>query len=87
MRARPWGWEWSHCLRPELAQADESGAGVMSTLLDEFVRREVLELVRRHFSEDTYLEWLNSIARVPYVYEELAEIPTLFEDMYVRRAG
>jgi len=80
-------WEWSHCLRPELAQGDESGASVMATFLEASARHEVLELVRRHFSEETYLEWLTSIAVVPYLYDELAEIPTMFEQLYVRRAG
>jgi len=42
-----------------------------------------LDLVRLHFSEDAYLEWLNSISGVSYLHEELAEIPTIFEGLYV----
>jgi hypothetical protein len=79
------GWEWSHCLKPDLAKKDASGASIVTPFLGDPVRREVLELVRLHFSEDMYLEWLNSISRVSYLYEELAEIPTIFESLYVRR--
>jgi len=28
---------------------------------------------------------LNSISRISYLYDELAEIPTIFERFYVRR--
>jgi hypothetical protein len=80
-------WEWSHCLGPALAAKDARGAGMVRTFLDEPVRSEVLDLVRLHFSEDTYLEWLNSISCISYLYEELAEIPTIFESLYVRRAA
>jgi hypothetical protein len=79
-------WEWSHCLRPDLAEGDASGANITQTFVPESVRHEVLQLVRLHFSEDTYLDWLNSISRVSYLYEELSEIPTIFEELYVRRA-
>lgn len=78
-------WEWSHCLRSELAAKDVSGAGVALTFLNERVRQEVLDLVHLHFTENVYLEWLNSISSISYLHEELAEIPTTFETLYVRR--
>jgi hypothetical protein len=60
------GWEWSHCLRPELASADESGVPPVPSLLPESSGIQVLELVHSHFTEDVFLDWLTSIARVPY---------------------
>lgn len=76
-------WNWSHCLRPELATADESGGSPMSSLLPDGSRLQALQLLRAHFTEDLYLDWLSSISSVQYLYDELAEIPTMFERLYV----
>lgn len=78
------GWDWSHCLRLELALSDDSGAQPMQSLLPESSRSLVLQLVGRHFSEDIYLEWLATISSIPYLWEEVAEIPSTFERLYVR---
>lgn len=87
-RARPAvSWDWSHCLADRLAATDSSGAAVMKSLLAESVRRDALELFRLHFSEDVFLEWLESIGSVFYLKEELAEIPEAFETLYVRNRG
>lgn len=80
-------WEWSHCLGPVLSEGDSSGANTMQTFLRESVQRDILELVRLHFSEETYLEWLDSISRVTYLYDELAEIPSMFEELYVHHGS
>ncbi len=77
-------WEFSHCLRPELAEADISVAPRMALLLPEGSRLRANRLLRSHFSENLYLEWLMSISEVTYLEAELAEIPSTFESIYVR---
>lgn len=80
-------WELTHCLRPELAEADDSVALRMDSILPKGSRLRANRLLCSHFSEDLYLEWLMSISEVPYLEAELAEIPSTFESMYVRPAG
>lgn len=77
-------WEWSHCLRPELAIAEVAGGSPMASFLPDESRFQALQLLGSHFTEDVYLEWLSSISSVPYLEEELAEIPAKFESLYVR---
>jgi hypothetical protein len=83
-QARPSvGWEWSHCLRAEMAAADAAGAPAVPSLLSQESRSQALNVVAAHFSEEVYLEWLLSISSVPYLEAELAEIPSTFEGLYV----
>ena len=79
------GWEWSHCLRPELATSDESGATPVESFLPRAATEAALAVTQEYFTEDTYLAWLESISQVPYLEAELAAIPSTFEGMYVRR--
>jgi hypothetical protein len=78
-------WDWSHCLRPYVASSDDSGAPAVEFFLPTAARETVLAAVRRHFTDDVYLGWLESIASVPSVETELATIPSTFEGMYIRR--
>lgn len=78
-------WEWSHCLRPALADNDESGAAPMASLLPPGNRLRALQVFDEHFTDDVFLEWLESIRQVPYLESELAEIPSAFEALYLRR--
>ena len=78
-------WEWSHCLRPELAASDKSGAPAVASLLSDTARTQTLEAVHSYFTSDVFLEWLESIASVPYLEAELGTIPSTFEDLYVLR--
>ena len=39
---------------------------------------------RLHFTEEVFLEWLESISRVPYLESELGQLPSTFESIYVR---
>ena len=78
-------WDWSHCLRPELATSDESGASPVVSFLPELSRMHALDVVDHYFTDDVFLSWLDSIESVPYLKAELAEIPSTFEEMYVRR--
>jgi hypothetical protein len=85
MEARPYiGWEWSHCLKVEMAAADDSGAPPVPTFIPEAARTSALNVVRSYFSENRFLEWLDCISTVPYLASELAEIPSTFEMLYVR---
>lgn len=85
MEARPYvGWEWSHCLRGEMAARDDSGAPPTATFILEAARTSSLNVVRTYFTEDRFLEWLDCISTVPYLESELAEIPSTFEALYVR---
>lgn len=85
--ARPHiGWEWSHCLRPELATTDDSGSPPAETFIPEGSRAAALGVLRSYFSEDKFLEWLDCISTVPYLEAELLEIPSTFEALYVDSA-
>ncbi len=87
LQARPnIGWEWAHCLGPEMAAADDSGAPPLPAFIPEAARATVLNVVQSYFSEDRYLEWLECISTVPYLESELAEIPSTFELLYLRQA-
>lgn len=76
-------WEWSHCLRAESAKRDNSGAAPLSAFLPDAAREDALQIVRDHFNEEVFLEWLESISRVEYLYAELLEIPATFEELFV----
>lgn len=78
------GWEWSHCLKVEMAARDDSDAPPMSTFIPEAARTSALNVVRSYFTEDQFLEWLDCISTIPYLESELAEIPSTFETLYVR---
>ncbi len=80
------GWEWSHCLDARMAAAGGSGAPPVPALIPEAARISALGAVRAYFSENRFLEWLESISAVPYLEAELAEIPSTFETLYVRPA-
>jgi hypothetical protein len=77
-------WAWSHCLKPDVAAADDSGASPSVTFIPESSRVQALQVFQSHFDEDVYLDWLMSISTVPYLEAELAEIPATFEKLYVR---
>jgi hypothetical protein len=79
------GWEWSHCLRAELATSDQSGAEPVDSFVPRSSREGALAVAREHFTEDVYLAWLESISQVPYLHAELAAIPSTFESLYVGR--
>jgi hypothetical protein len=78
-------WEWSHCLRPELAAADDSGSAPTVAFIPEGSRSQALQTFQSYFVEEVYLDWLTSISTVPYLEAELVEIPAAFEKLYVRR--
>jgi hypothetical protein len=44
----------------------------------------VLKVLKSYFSEDRFLEWLDSISAVSYLEAELGQIPSTFETLYVR---
>lgn len=54
-------------------------------MLPEASRLQTLQVVRSHFTDDVFLDWLASISSIPYLEAELAEIPTMFERLYVQR--
>jgi len=76
-------WDWSYCLRAEMAALDTSGAMPMSSFLPDEAREKALHVLHTYFNEDVLLEWLDSISRVDYLYAELAEIPSRFETLFV----
>ena len=39
----------------------------------------VISAARLHFTEEVFLEWLESISRVPYLESELGQLPATFE--------
>jgi hypothetical protein len=57
-----------------------------TAFISERSRLQALETFSSYFVEDVFLEWLATISTVPYLEEELAEIPATFEKLYVRRA-
>ncbi len=78
-------WEWSHCISAELAAADDSGATIVTSFITESSCDKVLAVVHAYFTEDVFLDWLESIAKVPYLDSELATIPSMFELLYVNQ--
>ncbi|MES2185542.1 MAG: hypothetical protein V4505_13395 [Pseudomonadota bacterium] len=79
------GWDWSHCLRPELAASDESGAPPLGCLVPAGNRSQALAALANHFTEEVYLDWLASFSKFPYLEAELGYLPATFESRYVRR--
>jgi hypothetical protein len=87
MRARPSvDWEWSNCLKAEMAAADDSGAPPESAFIPQASRNAALNVIHTYFTEDRFLEWLDCMSTFPYLALELAEIPATFEALYVRPA-
>ena len=87
-RARPSvRWEWSHCLTAGVAVADDSGAPPAEAFIPEASRTSVLNVVRSHFSEEQFLEWLECMSTISYLESELGDIPAMFEMLYVRPAA
>jgi hypothetical protein len=87
MEARPYiGWEWSHCLKVEVAAKDDSGALPVATFMPKAARTSALNVARSYFTDDRFLEWLDCISTGPYLESELAEIPSTFETLYVRQS-
>lgn len=85
LSARPSiAWEWSHCLRPVLAARAADGSPRSVNLIPDASRETARRLLATWFDEDRFLDWLTSIASVPYLEAELAEIPSTFESIYVR---
>jgi hypothetical protein len=80
-------WDWSHCVRPELAAGDDSGAPPSVTFIPKSSRLQALRIFQSYFSEETYHDWHTSISTVPYLEAELAEIPATFEKLYVRKGS
>lgn len=77
-------WNWSHCLRKELAEADASDAERMDALVAGESRLLVLETVGRHFRQHVYEDWHESICSIDYLERELGTHPDAFKAMYVR---
>lgn len=77
-------WDWSHCLDSELVTSDGSGAPPMTSFLPAESSACVISAARLHFTEEVFLEWLESISRVPYLESELGQLPSTFESIYVR---
>lgn len=77
-------WAWSHCLRPELALAT-TASGIVYTkyFLPVRARLAFLDVIQSELTGDTYLEWIASIDSVAYLKTELAEIPGMFEKLYM----
>ena len=76
LKARPSvAWEWSDCLRSELA----GGAD----FVPQAHRKIALALIQQHFNDDVFLEWLETISSITYLADELAEIPSRFEEIYI----
>lgn len=79
------GWDWSHSLRPDLVSTQESGSHSVAEFLPKASRNVALQVLRSHFTEDRFLEWLDCISVVPDLRAELNEIPATFETLYVDR--
>lgn len=77
-------WAGSQGLRPDLAAQDISGASPMPALLPEPACRWVVSSVRAFFSDDVFIDWLESIAEEPRLAQALAEIPYSFEQLYLQ---
>jgi len=76
-------WHESHCLRSEMVTEVSRGATPMPPFLPDASREQALHRLRTHFTEDVFLEWLDSISRVDYLYSELNELPEKFERLFV----
>lgn len=86
INARPdVSWEWSHCLRGEVAARAEEPQPHMMRVLPDSARQATLDLLRSHFTADVFLEWLESISGVDYLMTELFDLPSKFELLYVEK--
>lgn len=77
-------WAWSHCLSAELLGEGRTKEDPHARFIPEAASTQVLERVRQYFTPGRYQEWLTSLDRVPYVRDELGNLPNDFEALYVR---
>lgn len=76
-------WAWSHCLGPP-STSHEQDRPTGRHFLPEASRSIALKCVRTHFTDDVFLDWLLSLSSVPYLVAEVADIPQVFEELYLR---
>lgn len=77
-------WAWSHCLSAELMDERATEQNPHARFVSETVGKRVLDRTYQYFTPDRYLEWLTSFDRVPYVRDEIANLPRDFETLFVR---
>lgn len=79
-------WEWSHCLKPELAAAARDGdESVTEAFLPAGSREQARQCLGSYFSKDVYADWLDSIRAVPSLEGALADVLMAFQVLYVHR--
>ena len=77
------GWEWSHCLRPELAVHDSSAMAAQDAFLPHASRTRALAFFHDYFNEDRFLQWLSGIDGDAELANSLYDMPDRFEQLYV----
>lgn len=75
-------WEWSHLLRGNYTGVNPGQDGETDFLPVEN-RRAALRALHGAFTESLFLEWLESIAAVHYLDEDLDDCPFLFHELYL----
>lgn len=77
-------WEASHCLGAQLAGWHAIKGKETADFLSRATRDQTLAVCQQFFTVDVLDAWMASIDQVPDLAVELAEIPKLFEALYVQ---
>ncbi len=75
-------WEAAYCLKPE-AGLENAAAPSQDNWLPEAGCRIVIDEVRAYFTDEVFLAWLESFSRDDDLQRELADIPSMFEGLYL----
>ncbi|MEO7497005.1 MAG: hypothetical protein ABIT83_14560 [Massilia sp.] len=75
-------WAWSHVLRGQLCLPTGELA-LRTPMLPEENRIETLRVLAQELTEERYLAWLDNIDHQPFLLQELEEIPSRFEQLYL----
>jgi hypothetical protein len=78
-------WGWSHCLHA--STTTEAGEIIpIADWLPQAARTQLLDEVHACFTDEVFVAWLESIGRIDYLQRELADLPSTFERLYLRRS-
>lgn len=77
-------WNWSHTLKPDSTVENSDKSRFDSAFLPLDSRLEALDTVHGYFDAKIFRDWNESVSQVPYLSDELGDLPARFHSLYVR---